>query len=129
MSAQLDNVSAQLQACDDNIRIAALRMLTADDCISPVVKAQLENAVHSPSTAIRVAAMRVWNRCGGGVESQIIASTFDRHDAVRFSAMQVVLEWKSVDFVTYVRRGLRDRSISAIIGFRFHPKFPRSNFC
>ncbi len=112
MSAQLDNVSAQLQACDDNIRIAALRMLTADDCMSPVVKAQLENAVHSPSTAIRVAAMRVWNRCGGGVESQIIASTFDRHDAVRFSAMQVVLEWKSADFVTYVRRGLRDRSIN-----------------
>lgn len=104
------DVCAQLQASDDDVRIAALKALTADDCISPAVSAQLSIAIYSPSAAIRVAALRVWNRCGGGVEPQIVTYLADPVDAVRLAAFKVVLLWESADFVMYVRRGLRDRS-------------------
>ena len=108
--ALLPDVWAQLQASDDDVRIAALTTLTADDCISPAVREQLSIAIYSPSAVIRIAALRVWNRCGGGVDPQVVTHLTDPVDAVRLAAFKVVLRWESGDFLMYIRRGLRDRS-------------------
>ena len=108
--ALLTDVCAQLQASDDDVRIAALKAMTADDCISPAVREQLSIAIYSPSAVIRIAALRVWNRCGGGFDPQVVTHLTDPVDAVRLAAFKVVLRWESADFLMYIRRGLRDRS-------------------
>ena len=108
--ALLTDVCAQLQASDDDVRIAALKTLTADDCISSAVREQLSIAIYSPSALIRMAALQVWNRCGGGFDPQVVTYLTDPVDAVRLAAFKVVLRWESADFLMYIRRGLRDRS-------------------
>ncbi len=106
----LTDICAQLQASDDDVRIAALKALTADDCVSPTVRAQLSIAIDSPSATIRIAALWVWNRCDGGVDTHVVTHLMDPVDAVRLAAFKVVLQWESDDFLMYVRRGFRDRS-------------------
>ena len=110
--ALVSDLCAQLQASDDDTRIAALKSLTADDCLVPAVREQLTIAIYSPSAAIRIAGLSVWNRCGGGSDPQVVTQLTDPVNAVRLAAYHVVLGWESADFVTYVSRGLRDRSVA-----------------
>jgi len=59
--ALLTDVCAQLQASDDDVRIAALKALTADDCISPAVRLR--------SAAMRTSSSLAWSCAHTSVNS------------------------------------------------------------
>jgi hypothetical protein len=108
--ALLTDVCAQLQASDDDVRIAALRSLTADDLESLAVRLQLSVAVQSPSADIRVAALKAWLRCNHAPDDLVYACITDRDALVRATAFRVVLRVARSNRLDSCHRGLIDRS-------------------
>jgi len=106
----LTDICAQLQASDDDVRIVALRSLTADDLQSPAVRLQLSVAVQSPSADIRVAALKAWLHCKQAADEQIYACITDREALVRATAFRIVLQVARANRLDSCHRGLIDRS-------------------
>lgn len=108
--ALLTDVCAQLQASDDDTRIAALRRITADDLQSPAVMRQLSVAVQSPSADIRVASLKAWLHCTQAADDRVYACISDREALVRAMAFRIVLQVARANRLDICHRGLIDRS-------------------
>jgi hypothetical protein len=115
-----DYVPAQLQASDDDIRIAALATLTADDLQSSAVSLQWRIALQSPSVAIRVAALKAGLRCGYQADVHIQACIHDRDTLVRVLAFRLLLQWARPNRLDICHRGLIDRSSEVRLGYCGH---------
>jgi hypothetical protein len=108
--ALVSDLCAQLQASDDDTRIAALRCITADDLQSPAVIRQLSVAMQSPSADIRVAALKAWLHCKQAADDQVYACITDREALVRATAFRIVLQVARANRLDMCHRGLIDRS-------------------